>query len=79
MTVVVSVAAYFLVHNYPSTARFLTEEERSAVQLRLKNDSDAQDNEPFSWLNVRRALKDPKVWLYGKNGHKFPNKDINTL
>lgn len=69
LTVLVSIAAYFLVHNYPSTAKFLTEEERSAVQTRLKHDSDAQDYEPFTWPNVGEALRDPKVWLYGLGFH----------
>ena len=65
MTVVVSVAAYFFVHNYPTTAKFLTPEEREHVLARLKNDSDATRDERFTWAGVRQALKDPKIYLYG--------------
>ena len=45
MTVVVSAASYFFIHNYPDTAKFLTEEEREVIQTRLKLDSDATQHE----------------------------------
>jgi hypothetical protein len=65
LTVVVSILAYFWVYNYPSTAEFLSEEERKFIQFRLKNDSDATFDEKFTWSAVLDAIKDPKVWLYG--------------
>lgn len=65
MTIVVSIAAYFLVHDYPPAARFLTPKEREYVIARLKEDSDATRDEKFAWGGVTQALKDPKVWLYG--------------
>jgi hypothetical protein len=34
------------------------------VNQRLKDDSDATQDEGFTWGNVLEALKDPKVWLY---------------
>jgi hypothetical protein len=60
-----SVAAYFFVHNYPATAKFLTPEEREYVITRLSQDSDATRNEKFTWAGVLQALKDPKIYLYG--------------
>ncbi|KAJ5813200.1 AMP-dependent synthetase/ligase [Penicillium robsamsonii] len=69
LTIVVSIAAYFWVYNYPSTAEFLSKEEREFVQLRLKNDSDATRDEEFAWSAVLDAFKDPKVWLYGLGFH----------
>ncbi|KAH8700118.1 major facilitator superfamily domain-containing protein [Talaromyces proteolyticus] len=69
LTVVVSVLAYFFVHNYPSTAEFLTEEEREYIQFRLKYDNDATRDESFTWAAVLTAFKDPKVWLYGLGFH----------
>lgn len=69
MTIVVSIIAYFWVYNYPSTAEFLSKEEREFVQFRLKNDSDATRDEEFTWLAVLDAFKDPKVWLYGLGFH----------
>jgi len=69
LTVVVALASYFTIHNYPSTAPFLTEPERSFIQARLKGNSDAISNEPFAWAGVREALSDPKCWLYGTGFH----------
>ena len=68
-TIVVAVAAYGFVHNYPATAKFLTEKERTVIQNRLAADSDATHDEAFSWGNVLKALKDPKCWLYGLSFH----------
>ncbi|KAF9649711.1 MFS transporter [Thelephora ganbajun] len=65
MTVVLSIAAYFFIYNYPATARFLTPKEKEYIIARLKDDSDAARDEKFTWGGVIQALKDPKVWLYG--------------
>lgn len=64
LTCVVAVGAYWFVADWPSKAKFVTEDERSYINARLKSDSDATQNEGFSWSNVLLALKDPKVWLY---------------
>lgn len=69
LTVLVSVAAYFFIHNYPSTATFLTEGERQRIYDRLKASNDATRDEAFSWKNVKGALADPKVLLYGLGFH----------
>ncbi|KKY29149.1 putative mfs transporter [Phaeomoniella chlamydospora] len=69
LTVVVSIAAYFFIFNYPDTAKFITNEERSLIHQRLKDDTDATRSEGFNWTNVSRAFKDPKVWLYGLAFH----------
>lgn len=73
LTCVVAVAAYFFIHNYPSTATFLSEPERKFIIDRLSATSvgggDALNNETFSWDGVRQAAKDPKVWLYGAAFH----------
>ena len=65
LTVVIAIASYFFIHNYPTTARFLTPKEKECVVSRLEGDSDAIRDEKFTWDGVIRALKDPKVWLYG--------------
>ncbi|CZR62961.1 related to PUTATIVE TARTRATE TRANSPORTER [Phialocephala subalpina] len=69
LTVVVSLLSYLFIHNYPSTAPFLTEPERAFIHARLKHSSDATLNEPFSWGGVREALGDYKCWLYGLGFH----------
>lgn len=65
LTVAAGLGAYFFIHNYPATARFLTPKEREYVIGRLKDDCDAVRDESFTWDGVFQALKDPKVWLYG--------------
>ena len=65
MTVIVAIAGYFFIYDYPATAKFLTPKEREYVLARLKDDNDATRNEKFTWTGVRQALKDPKIYLYG--------------
>ena len=69
LTVVVASASYFFIRNYPSTAQFLTEEERDAVQTRRNADSDATQNEAFTWANFRMTFSDIKVYLYALGFH----------
>ncbi|KAK0728760.1 major facilitator superfamily domain-containing protein [Lasiosphaeria miniovina] len=68
-TILVAIAAYWFVYNYPDTAEFLSEKERSYIRDRLAADSDATHDESFTWDNVLGALKDPKCWLYGLSFH----------
>lgn len=69
MTVVVAVAAFWFIADWPDKAKFITQDEREYIHARLKGDSDATQNEGFSWSNVWLALKDPKVWLYNAVFH----------
>ncbi|KAK8867667.1 major facilitator superfamily domain-containing protein [Apiospora arundinis] len=69
LTVLVAIAAYWFIHNYPNTAKFLTEAERRHIHERLAADSDATNDEQFSWSAVRDALKDVNCWLYGLGFH----------
>src|ERR1700753_469597 len=52
LTVVISLAAYFLVHNYPATSTFLTPDEKKFVIKRLELDNDAIRDEAFTWAGV---------------------------
>lgn len=64
-TVLIGIAAYWFIPNWPTTAKFLSDNERSYLTARLEADSDATNNEAFNWGNVVQCLKDPKCWLYG--------------
>lgn len=44
LTVIVAISAYFLLYDYPDTAKFLTEREREFIIWRLKNDSNPSKN-----------------------------------
>ncbi|CAH0032475.1 unnamed protein product [Clonostachys rhizophaga] len=68
-TVLISIAAYWFIQNYPDTAKFITDEERKFIHSRLAADSDATHQEKFEWAQVVEALKDVKCWLYGLGFH----------
>ncbi|KAH6846941.1 major facilitator superfamily domain-containing protein [Chaetomium sp. MPI-CAGE-AT-0009] len=61
--------AYWFIYNYPETAEFLSDKERTFIRNRLSSDSDATRDERFTWDNVLKALRDPKSWLYGLSFH----------
>ncbi|RYP17871.1 hypothetical protein DL765_004269 [Monosporascus sp. GIB2] len=71
--VVVAVIAFFLLHDFPETAMFLTEEERAFVVFRLKYQGQAQAKEQkrtqvaeadeFEWRYIWDAFKDWQIWV----------------
>jgi MFS family permease len=70
LTVLVAIAAYFTLFDFPETASFLTEEERAFVVYRLKYQGQkeveggvrvAQDDS-FQWRFVRSAFLDWQIW-----------------
>ena len=69
LTVVIALLSYLFIHNYPATAPFLNDDERSFIHARLKGDCDATNDEKFTWANVRSALGDYKCWFYGLGFH----------
>ncbi|PVH99150.1 MFS general substrate transporter [Periconia macrospinosa] len=70
LTVVVAVIAYFTLYDFPETASFLTEEERTFVVFRLKYQGQqpedsirvAQDDS-FQWKYVKAAFLDWQIWI----------------
>jgi len=71
LTVVVSLAGFWLVPTWVHNAKFLTEAERSRLLARLRADSDAGFNEKFEWRLVRQAFSDHLVWAYAFLFHGF--------
>ncbi|KAI3337566.1 MFS general substrate transporter [Xylariaceae sp. AK1471] len=74
VTVVVALASFFLLHDFPETAKFLTEEERAFVIFRLKYQGHLEDAkegeqihvaqaEEFEWKYVRDAFTDWQIWV----------------
>lgn len=62
-TVVVAVASFWMLYDYPATAKFLTEEEREFVVNRLKLDNDGC-SQAFKYKFVKDAFLDWKVWVF---------------
>ncbi|OCL11338.1 major facilitator superfamily transporter [Glonium stellatum] len=63
VTLAVAVSAFFLMHDYPDTAKFLTKEEKIEVQRRLGADR-SSPNEGFDMKYFWDALKDWQIWLH---------------
>lgn len=61
VTVVAAVLAYFYMHDYPETARFLTPAERDRVIQMLKEGQDFATH--FEWRFVWDALRDYKTYV----------------
>jgi len=61
-TIIVASIAYFTMHDYPATARFLSPEERDFVVNRLKRDSSDLATH-YEHKFVIQALADWKCWM----------------
>jgi MFS family permease len=62
-TVVLAVISFWMVHDFPDLATFLTEEDRARVIRRLKLDQQSSaEHEEFQMKYVWAALKDYKTW-----------------
>lgn len=67
-TVLVAAMAFFFLHDFPETAKFLTEDERAFVVHRLKyqgqvGQAQVAQAEEFEWKYVRQAFTDWQVWV----------------
>ncbi|KAM5343976.1 hypothetical protein ACJ41O_012513 [Fusarium nematophilum] len=65
LTVLVSISAFFIIADYPGTAKFLSEQERAWVIGRLRDQyaGNVEDSEKFQWKYVWDALTDFQVYL----------------
>ncbi|CCA68001.1 related to allantoate permease [Serendipita indica DSM 11827] len=63
LTFIVAVWAYFQIHDFPHTAKFLAQDERDEVQRRLTEDRTSLADE-FSYAYVKDALTDWKIWVH---------------
>jgi MFS family permease len=75
LTVLVAIAAYFTLFDFPETATFLTEEERAFAVYRLKYQGQSEEvdeqgsirvkvaqNDDFQWRFVKSAFLDWQIW-----------------
>ncbi|CAF3091200.1 unnamed protein product [Rotaria sp. Silwood2] len=65
VTVVVGILAFFLINDFPTDRpKFLTEQECNHVLARLRTDAGPGASEHFSWVQVRSALSDWKIYIW---------------
>ena len=63
LTAVVSIASYWMVHDFPDDAKFLSEQERRLVYNRLNADGQASaKHETFQWTHLKASLQDWKTY-----------------
>lgn len=64
VTTLFGIASIWVVQNFPDDAKFLSEQDRTRVIRRLKEDKQsAAEHEEFKMKYVWMALKDYKMWL----------------
>ncbi|KAF2810138.1 high-affinity nicotinic acid transporter [Mytilinidion resinicola] len=63
VTLAVALSAFFLMHDYPDTAKFLTEKEKYEVRRRLEADR-SHLAEEFDMQYFWDAVRDWKVWVH---------------
>lgn len=69
LTVIVAVMAFFVLHDFPDTANFLSVEEKAWVVRRLKfqgskkSNRNVAESDHFEWKYVRQALSDWQLYL----------------
>jgi len=63
LTLLVSVLFWFLFPDSPTTAKFLTPEERSMAVERIKSNQAGVENKHWKKEQFIETLKDPKVWV----------------
>jgi hypothetical protein len=63
ITFIIAIWAYFQVHNYPDTAKFINDEERIEIYRRLREDCNGLAEE-WHLKYVRQAFTDWKIWVH---------------
>lgn len=62
-TVVFAIASMFVIPNWPTTTKWLTEEERQLSVVRLIEDAGSEEEELSAKQGFMLAIKDYRVWL----------------
>jgi hypothetical protein len=65
-TVIVAVASFWMLYDYPDTAKFLTEDERAFIVERLKLDNDGC-SQAYKNKFIKDAFLDWKVWVVSRD------------
>jgi nitrate/nitrite transporter NarK len=64
-TILIGIASYWMVHDFPDEAKFLSDEDRARVLRRLKADRQSSaEHEEFKMEYFWSTVKDVKTWLF---------------
>ncbi|KAJ7495979.1 MFS general substrate transporter [Mycena galericulata] len=64
LTVVFSVVVFLVLPDSPTTARFLTHEEKILAVERLRANNTGTETKVWKWAQARECLLDPKTWAW---------------
>ncbi|KAK9416442.1 putative Major facilitator superfamily (MFS) profile domain-containing protein [Seiridium unicorne] len=64
LTLVVGVAIWFLLPDFPETAKWLSEKEKAFIQARLPPNAPRAREQHFDWREIVASLKDIRLWLF---------------
>ncbi|EME77657.1 uncharacterized protein MYCFIDRAFT_44924 [Pseudocercospora fijiensis CIRAD86] len=63
-TMIIGAFCWWMCHNWPETARFLTPEEKLRLRYRLTKDNLSNTADEYDKRHVKAALKDWKCWAF---------------
>lgn len=64
MTVIAGIISFFIIQDFPDTARFLSEPERAFIIRRLQSDGQfSAAGEELKWKYIWQSLLDWKTWI----------------
>ncbi|KAF8521407.1 MFS general substrate transporter [Hysterangium stoloniferum] len=75
ITLIMAGYFWFFFPDSPTTAWFLTQEERMIAVERIKGNQTAIGNRQFKWEQFTETLQDPKTWLFAS--FNIPNSISN--
>ncbi|OCF37720.1 hypothetical protein I317_04076 [Kwoniella heveanensis CBS 569] len=64
ITLVAGVLSFWMIHDWPDTAKFLTPLEREMVLVRLKQEQGLASEGKFTWRVIKKALVDWKTYCF---------------
>ncbi|KAJ2980283.1 hypothetical protein NUW58_g6984 [Xylaria curta] len=63
-TILVGIAVWFLLPDFPETASWLTDKEKAFIQARLPENAPRAAEQDFNWGEIWSSLKDKRLWLF---------------
>ncbi|KZL67792.1 pantothenate transporter [Colletotrichum incanum] len=64
LTLVLGAAVYFLLPDFPPTAKWLTEKEKAFIQARLPPNAPRAEEMNFNFSEIVDSLRDHRLWLF---------------
>lgn len=64
VTIAFGLVVWWLLPDFPATAKWLTEKEKAFIQARLPGNAPQASEANFRWREIIEALKDVRLWLF---------------